>query len=73
MSNIAVYGIPGSPFLRSVEITLKEKGVDYRFHPLAPGEHKQPDYHCRDRNHVRKGGRPQNREDKQRLLSCVRD
>jgi len=47
MSNIAVYGIPGSPFLRSVEITLKEKGVDYRFHPLAPGEHKQPDYLAR--------------------------
>jgi glutathione S-transferase len=44
MSNIAVYGIPGSPFLRSVEITLKEKGVDYQFHPLVPGEHKQPEY-----------------------------
>jgi glutathione S-transferase len=47
MSNIAVYGIPGSPFLRSVEITLKEKDVDYRFHPLAPGEHKQPEHLAR--------------------------
>jgi glutathione S-transferase len=47
MSNIAVYGIPGSPFLRSVEITLKEKDVDYRFHALAPGEHKQPEHIAR--------------------------
>lgn len=44
MSDIKVYGIPGSPFLRSVEIGLREKGVGYRFHPLAPGEHKQPDH-----------------------------
>jgi glutathione S-transferase len=47
MSNIAVYGIPGSPFLRSVEITLKEKGVDYHLHALVPGEHKQPEYLAR--------------------------
>jgi glutathione S-transferase len=40
MTGITVYGIPGSPFLRSVEITLKEKGLDYRLHALAPGEHK---------------------------------
>ena len=47
MSNINVYGIPGSPFLRSVEITLKEKDVDYRLHALAPGEHKQPEHLAR--------------------------
>jgi glutathione S-transferase len=47
MSGINVYGIPGSPFLRSVEITLKEKGVDYTLHALAPGEHKQPEYLAR--------------------------
>ena len=28
MSEITVHGIPGSPFLRSVEVTLKEKGSD---------------------------------------------
>ena len=44
MSGIVVHGIPGSPFLRSVEITLKEKGVDYQFVALNPGEFKTPDY-----------------------------
>jgi glutathione S-transferase len=44
MSTINVYGIPGSPFLRSVEIGLHEKGVDYELHPLAPGEHKAPEH-----------------------------
>jgi glutathione S-transferase len=47
MSDIAVYGIPGSPFLRSVEITLHEKGLDYQLHALKPGEHKQPAYLAR--------------------------
>ena len=47
MSEINVYGIPGSPFLRSVEITLHEKGLDYELHGIAPGEHKQPDYLAR--------------------------
>jgi len=44
MSEFNVYGIPGSPFLRSVEIALHEKGLDYELHAIAPGEHKQPDY-----------------------------
>lgn len=44
MSAISVYGIPGSPFLRSVEIVLKEKDVPYRLHALAPGEHKSEEY-----------------------------
>lgn len=47
MSNISVHGIPGSPFLRAVEIALHEKGVDYELHALAPGEHKQPEYLAR--------------------------
>ncbi|MFL5755936.1 MAG: glutathione S-transferase family protein [Chloroflexota bacterium] len=42
MSAINVYGIPGSPFLRSVEITLKEKGADYRLHAMSPAEMKTP-------------------------------
>lgn len=42
MAEIDVYGIPGSPFLRSVEIGLHEKALDYTLHALAPGEHKQP-------------------------------
>jgi glutathione S-transferase len=47
MSDMKVYGIPGSPFLRSVEITLHEKGLDYELIALTPGEHKQPDYLAR--------------------------
>jgi len=47
MSDIKVYGIPGSPFLRSVEIALKEKGADYHLHAMAPGEHKQPEHLAR--------------------------
>jgi glutathione S-transferase len=45
--SITVYGIPGSPFLRSVEITLKEKDIPYHLHTLAPGEHKQPEHLAR--------------------------
>jgi glutathione S-transferase len=40
MTGITVYGIPGSPFLRSVEVTLKEKGLDYHLQVMAPVEHK---------------------------------
>jgi glutathione S-transferase len=47
MSKISLYGIPGSPFLRSVEVALKEKNVAYDLHALAPGEHKQPDHLAR--------------------------
>lgn len=47
MSGIIVHGIPGSPFLRSVEIALKEKAIDYRLEALAPGEHKQPKHLAR--------------------------
>jgi glutathione S-transferase len=44
MSAIIVYGIPGSPFLRSVEVTLKEKGLDNHLHAMAPGEHKAEEH-----------------------------
>lgn len=44
MNDITVYGIPGSPFLRAVEITLREKGADYRLHVLAPGETKSEEH-----------------------------
>jgi glutathione S-transferase len=40
MSDIVVYGTPGSPFLRAVEVGLKEKAATYRLQPLAPGESK---------------------------------
>ena len=47
MNEVTVYGIPGSPFLRSVEIALKEKAVGYRLQALAPGEHKKPEHLAR--------------------------
>lgn len=47
MSGITVYGIPGSPFLRGVEIALKEKDVCYHLQVIAPGEHKQPEHLAR--------------------------
>lgn len=47
MSDIKVYGIPGSPFLRSVEIGLREKGLDYQLVAMVPGEHKQPEHLAR--------------------------
>jgi glutathione S-transferase len=40
MSEIVVYGVPGSPFVRSVLIGLEEKGAAYRLMPLAPQEIK---------------------------------
>ena len=40
MSGITVYGIPGSPFLRTVEVVLKEKEVPYHLHVMGPGELK---------------------------------
>lgn len=44
MSGITVYGIPGSPFLRTVEAVLKEKAVDYRLQVMSPGESKSAEY-----------------------------
>lgn len=44
MSGITVHGIPGSPFLRAVEVTLKEKGLEYHLQAMAPGEHKSEEH-----------------------------
>jgi glutathione S-transferase len=40
MSTITVHGIPGSPFLRSVEIALVEKDVDYELNAMSPADMK---------------------------------
>ena len=47
MSELVIYGIPGSPFLRAVLIAAEEKRAPWRLVPLAPGEHKQPAYLAR--------------------------
>lgn len=44
MSSITVYGIPGSPFLRTVEIVLKEKDVPYHLQVMAPGEQRTEEH-----------------------------
>lgn len=44
MTGITVHGIPGSPFLRSVEIALKEKDVPYHLRVMSPAEMKTPEH-----------------------------
>lgn len=36
MSDFIIHGIPGSPFMRAVQIALEEKHVRYRIHALSP-------------------------------------
>src|SRR5260370_11162746 len=42
-----VHSIAGSPFGRAVLTTLEEKGVSYRFAPLAPGGLRSPEHLAR--------------------------
>ena len=44
MSELVVYGVPGSPFMRSVLVALEEKHAPYRVEALAPGATRTPDY-----------------------------
>jgi glutathione S-transferase len=44
MSEVVVYGVPGSPFMRSVLVALEEKRAPYRIEPLAPGALKSEEY-----------------------------
>lgn len=45
MSAITVRGIPGSPFLRAVEVALKEKDVSYHLHVMSPADMKTPEHY----------------------------
>jgi glutathione S-transferase len=38
MNEIVVHGIPGSPFVRAVQLTLEEKTLPYRLNALGPGD-----------------------------------
>jgi glutathione S-transferase len=42
MSDVTVYGIPGSPYVRSVLLGLEEKNVPYTLVRMGPGETKLP-------------------------------
>jgi glutathione S-transferase len=44
MTGITVHGIPGSPFLRTVEITLKEKDAPYRLSTMSPAQMRTPEH-----------------------------
>jgi glutathione S-transferase len=44
MAGITVHGIPGSPFLRAVEIVLKEKDAPYRLRAMSPAEMRTPEH-----------------------------
>jgi glutathione S-transferase len=44
MSDIVVYGVLGSPFVRAVQMGLEEKGVAYRVEPVGPHELKTEAY-----------------------------
>ena len=40
MSELVIYGIPGSPFVRAVQIAAEEKGAPWRIEVLSPQETK---------------------------------
>ena len=42
MSEVIVYGVPGSPYVRSALLGFEEKGAPYRLHALGLGEEKTP-------------------------------
>ena len=44
MSDIVVYGVPGSPFMRAVQTGLEEKKAAYRVQALGVGESKSEAY-----------------------------
>jgi glutathione S-transferase len=44
MTDIIVHGVPGSPFLRAVQLGLEEKHLAYLVQPMAPGELKSDAY-----------------------------
>lgn len=44
MSDIAVHGVPGSPFVRAVQMGLEEKHVPYRMQAMGPRESKSEAY-----------------------------
>jgi len=44
MSDIVVYGVPGSPFVRAVQMGLEEKKAAYRVEAVAPKDLKNETY-----------------------------
>lgn len=44
MTGMTVHGIPGSPFLRTVEIVLKEKDAPYHLRAMSPADMKTSEH-----------------------------
>ena len=44
MSEFVIHGVPGSPFVRAVQMGLEEKGAPYRLHAMGPSESKSVEY-----------------------------
>jgi glutathione S-transferase len=44
MTEIVIYGVPGSPFVRSVQMCLEEKRAPYRMDALGPGSLRGEDH-----------------------------
>jgi glutathione S-transferase len=44
MSDIVVHGVPGSPFVRAVQLGLEEKRLPYRVKAMGPGDSKTEAY-----------------------------
>ena len=42
MSDVTVFGVPGSPYVRAVLLALEEKEIPYTLVRMGPGETKQP-------------------------------
>jgi glutathione S-transferase len=40
MSELVIYGVSGSPYVRAVQIAMEEKGAPHRLAPMQPGEIK---------------------------------
>jgi glutathione S-transferase len=47
MSDVILYGIPGSPYLRMPLLACEEKGAPYRVVPMSPGDSKSPEHLAR--------------------------
>jgi glutathione S-transferase len=44
MSEFVVHGIHGSPYMRAVEVALREKSAPYRVRTISPGENRTAEY-----------------------------
>jgi len=44
MTDFIIHGIPGSPFMRAVQIALEEKRAPYRIHALSPTTLRADEY-----------------------------